>query len=89
MGQKSWNPPPTEFAEPKVLRDNGMCTSITYIHFRSNFINHKALIAFSEVTDLLNIVIRQACLWTATVTLVLYSFTLSQKFAGPVVGLGT
>jgi hypothetical protein len=89
MGQKSWNPPRTDFAEPKVLRDNGMCTSITYIHFRSNFINRKAPIAFNEVTDHSNIVIRQTCPWTPIVMLILYSFMPSLKFAGPVVDLGT
>jgi hypothetical protein len=59
MGQKSWNPLRTDFAEPKVLRDNGMCTSMTYIHFRSDFINRRVPIAFNEVTDRSNIVIRQ------------------------------
>jgi hypothetical protein len=89
MGQKSWNPPRTDFAESKVLRDNGMCTSMTYIQFRSDFINCKAPVAFSEVKDRSNIVICQTCTWMPTVTLILYSFTPYLKFAGPVVDLGT
>ena len=64
MGQKSWNPPRTDFAEPKVFRDNRMCTSVTYIHFRSSFIKRKAPIAFNEVTDRANIIFRQTCPWT-------------------------
>jgi hypothetical protein len=62
---------------------------MTYIHFRSDFINRKVPITFSEVTDRSNIVIRQTCPWTPIVTLILYSFTASLKFAGLVIDLGT